>query len=158
MQKTLARSNSAEPASAGPQRLRLASEAGLSLVEMLVALVMVTIVSLGASQLVLSSAEIVRDAGYTTTASMLAMEKIEELQQLDYDDDLLAAGEYSDDEIPSFEDYTRQWTIEDDTPSAGLKRITVVVTSRWTNNSAPARTSRAITYRASAEYAAGIKP
>lgn len=146
------------PAAEAPRTSAVAAwtEAAFTLVDTLIALVLVMIVGLGAGQLVLGSVEVVRDSDFTTTASMLAMEKIEELRQLDFDDGELDAGDYSEDSVAGFPEFTRTWLIEDDQPRDGLKRITVTVSALWGSRGQP-RSASAVTYRAGTEYGASFQ-
>jgi Tfp pilus assembly protein PilV len=145
-----------DAAANNPRDFRVPDD-GFTIVETLIALLLILLVGLGSAQLVLGSVEAVRDSDFTTVASMLAMEKFEELRQHDFDDTDLIAGEYSESDIVGFPEFTRSWLIEDDAPSVGLKRITVTVTALWGNRGQP-RSASAVTYRASPAFAAGITP
>ena len=67
----------------------------------------------------------------TTTLTAAAVDKLEELRSLDYDNIGLTAVAPTDPQeepMPGNPDVSRMWTIETDFPYAGLKRITVVAT------------------------------
>ena len=120
---------------AGGERLRRISEPdqGFGLVEVLIAFAMTAIAFLAIGQTVVGSIALTKQSAFTTTATLLARQKIEELRGLPYDDSGLAAvspDAPQEDPVPDYPDMTRQWIIEDDLPYAGVKRITVTVSSR----------------------------
>ena len=108
-----------------------ADERGSSLIEVLVATLIFTIAFLNIAEMVIYSVAVTRNADMTTTLTAAAVDKLEELRSLDYDDAGLAAVAPTgpqEDPMPTNPDVARMWTIENDFPYAGLKRITVVST------------------------------
>lgn len=114
---------------------RAGERAGFSLVEVLVALFMATLVFLTTAQMVGFGLEANRAASDMTRASALAGDRLEELTQVAYQD-LTPGGSITAD-IGDFsdtfdvngdgrDDYTRRWEITD---LGGAKRIRVRVTS-----------------------------
>ncbi len=108
-----------------------ADEQGSSLIEVLVAVLIFTVAFLSIAEMVMYSIAVARNADMTTSLTAAAVDKLEELRSLDYDDVGLTAVAPTDpqeDPMPGNADVSRMWTIEDDFPYAGLKRITVVTT------------------------------
>ena len=106
-----------------------ADEQGSSLIEVLVAILIFTVAFLNIAEMVMYSIVVTRNADMTTTLTAAGVEKLEELRSLDYDDVGLTAVAPTgpqEDPMPGNADVSRMWTIEDDFPYAGLKRITVV--------------------------------
>lgn len=106
-----------------------ADERGSSLIEVLVATLIFTVAFLNIAELVMYSIIVARNADMTTTLTAAAVGKLEELRSLDYDDvglTAVAPGGPQEDPMPGNADVSRMWTIEDNFPYAGLKRITVV--------------------------------
>jgi type IV pilus assembly protein PilV len=103
---------------------RLASprgERGFSLVELLFAMILLSIGLLGVASVFPLGTRFVSAGKITSTAVALAGEKMEELQSMPANSLSLNEGTYSDDVAP----YTRSWTITDDTPMTGMKHIQV---------------------------------
>jgi len=108
-----------------------ADERGSSLIEVLVATLIFTVAFLNIAEMVMYSVTVTRNADMTTTLTAAAVDKLEELRSLDYDDvglTAVAPGGPQEDPMPTNPDVARMWIIEDNFPYAGLKRITVVAT------------------------------
>jgi len=77
--------------------MRTARDAGFSLIEVLVAMLIVTPAAIGAAGLVAIAARAVRDARMESTAVVLASQKLEQLRTLDWNaDDAGGGGSTSD--------------------------------------------------------------
>ncbi len=108
-----------------------ADERGTSLIEVLIATLIFTVAFLNIAEMVMYSIMVTRNADMTTTLTAAGVDKLEELRSLDYDDVLLnavAPGGPQEDPMPNNADVSRMWTIEDNFPYLGMKRITVVTT------------------------------
>ncbi len=106
-------------------------ERGTSLIEVLIATLIFTVAFLNIAEMVMYSIMVTRNADMTTTLTAAGVDKLEELRSLDYDDVLLnavAPGSPQEDPMPGNADVSRMWTIEDNFPYLGMKRITVVTT------------------------------
>lgn len=106
-----------------------ADERGSSLIEVLIATLIFTVAFLNIAEMVMYSIMVTRNADMTTTLTAAGVDKLEELRSLDYDDvglTAVAPGGPQEDPMPGNPDVSRMWTIEDNFPYAGLKRITVV--------------------------------
>jgi len=117
-----------------------ADERGSSLIEVLIATLIFTVAFLNIAEMVLYSIMVTRNADMTTTLTAAAVDKLEELRSLDYDDPGLAAvapGTPQEAPMPGNPDVSRMWTIELNFPYAGLKRITVVTTMMSTTFGLP---------------------
>ena len=109
------------------------AQRGFIFIEVLVASAIFIIAFMSISEMVLNSIKLAKNAEFTTTASMLAQQKLEELRALAYDDPGLTAvntGSPQEDPVVGYPDMSRLWIIEDDLPYAGVKRITVTVSAR----------------------------
>lgn len=108
-----------------------ADERGSSLIEVLIATLIFTVAFLNIAEMVMYSIMVTRNADMTTTLTAAGVDKLEELRSLDYDDvglTAVAPGGPQENPMPGNADVSRMWTIEDNFPYAGLKRITVVTT------------------------------
>lgn len=113
-----------------------ADEQGSSLIEVLIATLIFTVAFLNIAEMVMYSIMVTRNADMTTTLTAAGVEKLEEFRSLDYDDvglTAVAPGGPQENPMPGNPDVSRMWTIEDDFPYAGLKRITVVTTMMSTS-------------------------
>jgi prepilin-type N-terminal cleavage/methylation domain-containing protein len=100
-------------------------ERGFSLVELLFAMVLLSIGLLGVASIFPLGTRFVSAGKITSTAVALASEKMEELQSMPANSLSLNEGSYSEDVSP----YTRSWVITDDSPIVGMKQIRV--TTSW---------------------------
>jgi type IV pilus assembly protein PilV len=101
---------------------RLRNHKGFTLVEILVAMGILTIALLG---LVSVTVMVVKGNSFSktlTTATTLAKDKMEQLKNTGYDS--MAGGTDTAESV-----YTRTWTVANNSPAADMK--TVVVTVQW---------------------------
>ncbi len=106
---------------------RLCSMKGFTLMEVMVAMVILFIGLLG---LISATASIIQGNDISrqmTTAVSLAQEEMEILKRTSYPDGALGAGSHSDAGNPVGLIYTRTWTVTDNSPAADLKTIEVKV-------------------------------
>lgn len=102
----------------------LRNHKGFTLVEIMVAMFILTIALLG---LISVTVIVIKGNSFSktiTTATTLAKDKLEQLKNTDYDS--LAGGA---DTVESI--YTRTWTITNNSPAAGMKTIQVIVVWDW---------------------------
>jgi prepilin-type N-terminal cleavage/methylation domain-containing protein len=107
------------------RRSKVRCAAGFSLLELVFAMVLLSIGLLGIAAVFPLGTRFVNQGKITSTAVALSSEKMEELQSLPSTSLSLQAGTYSDEISP----YRRSWTITDDQPMAGMKHF--VVTTSW---------------------------
>ncbi len=123
------------------------SEDAFTLVEILVAIVILSVGLLSIASLVTTVIRGNAKSRRMTTAITLAQTKIEELKNLDYDDSKLedsntgnnssltstSSTDHSEADIDAEGGtggiYTRIWNVADDTPSTNMKTITVII--KW---------------------------
>lgn len=106
-------------------------EQGFTLVEILVAMVLILVALLGAAQLQIMTIFTNTASNERTTAITLAQDKLESLRTLPYSQ--LANSPFSD----TVGIYTRTWQVESDTPAQGMARVTVTVS--WKNKQVQAQ-------------------
>ena len=109
-------------------------ERGFSMVELLIAMVVMAIGLMGAAQMIPLAMAGVTQAGMRTRSVQIAQERLDDLVSKDYDASVLNAGTYSE----TVDNTTLDWTIADDSPVPGTKRIDLTVswvTARGTQNS-----------------------
>jgi type IV pilus assembly protein PilV len=100
---------------------------GFTLIEILIATVIITIVSLGATSLTVG---IMRGNSFSkrlTTAITLAQDRLEDVKRLGYANVGTAAGTQNYGSITNFSGYKRVVTIANDTPAAKMKTVNVTV-------------------------------
>ena len=120
-------------------RTHRGNERGISLIEVMVGVVLMTIGILGLAALSVTVAQANRGATNRSRADQVLHEKIEEFQTADYDeitngDDEITVGDIT---------FERTWTITDDTPMVGVKKVEIVGT--WDERGATFQ-SRRMTY------------
>ena len=128
------------------------SNTGFSLLEALVGLVLVIFVALGIASMQLLAVETSDAAQDTTELTMVAVDLLEHLASMPFDDPELAAGGsltasktgFSADPMPNAPSRYLRWQIVDD--SRRIKRLTVVVGER-DGRTADAREVQIGTYR-----------
>jgi prepilin-type N-terminal cleavage/methylation domain-containing protein len=94
---------------------------GFTLIEVLIAMAIFSIGILAVGTLQITSTNSNASARIQTEEYTWVVDRIERLTGLPYDDPDLTAGDHSVDQDP----YTVSWTVVDDTPVDGAKRITV---------------------------------
>ena len=104
------------------KRIPAPGSKGFSLIELIFALVFLGIGLLGVAAVFPLGTRFVNSSKITSTAVAFSREKIEELQTLSLSNPYLTEGSYSDEQGP----YNRAWTVTDDTPMAGMKKIQVI--------------------------------
>lgn len=139
-----------------PTRQRLSPEAGFTLVETVIALVIMMIVGLGAASLFVYSLTNNSGANDRELAKAVAQQRLERLRNVDFDDASLAATAGTTETVTSGDrNYTVLTTIVNNTPVAPntlvtLKTITIQVTPQtagpiWTRGSVMVMTQRSDT-------------
>lgn len=112
----------------------LKSERGISLVEIMIALMIVGFGLVMAMRALPESNRATTKSRNITKATNLAQQKIEQLSSLVPGDADLAAGTHSDPENPIDLHFQRSWVVTDDDPYTAMKRV--VVNVRYPTNSA----------------------
>ena len=112
----------------------VATEKGLSLIEVLVAMVVLSLGLLGLERVHIAAIQANTIASRLTQATTLAQDRAEQLMALPYNDAALAATTYTEPNPP--QGYTITWTV--DAPSAGIKTININVT--WKNKASQLKT------------------
>jgi prepilin-type N-terminal cleavage/methylation domain-containing protein len=100
---------------------------GFTLVEILVAVAILSGAMLAIALMSLTSYERVQRSGNKTTAMTSAKQRIEWLRSQDFDSPNLLEGTTTEELTASQEGYVRITKIEDDTPTEGVKRLTVTI-------------------------------
>jgi prepilin-type N-terminal cleavage/methylation domain-containing protein len=106
------------------KRTRPDSE-GFSLVEVMIAMTFLGIGLLAVAQMIPLGMAGVTQARLRTNAVQSAQQKVDELRAGDFSDAALTAGTYSETDGH----YTLDWTVTDDTPVPGVKRL--AMTASW---------------------------
>jgi type IV pilus modification protein PilV len=101
------------------KRARLKLQAGISLIEVMASMVILSIGLLGAAQMIPLALAGVSQAGVRTNAVQAAQQQLDSLKSQEYSSAALTAGTYSQ----TVDGYTLSWTIRDDNPVPGSKRI-----------------------------------
>lgn len=101
------------------------SQKGFSLIETMVAMVILGIGLLAVAQMIPLGLAGVTQAGLRTNAVQSAQQRLDELKVSDFTDAALDAGTYSETQG----NYTVSWTITDNDPVQASKRI--VMTASW---------------------------
>lgn len=97
---------------------------GFTLVEVLIALAIFSLGILAVGAMQITSTNTNTGARIHTEESTWVVDQIERMTALSYDDAVLDAGTQSVVQGP----YTISWTVVDDSPAAGAKRIAVTAT------------------------------
>ena len=106
----------------------LRNEQAMTLVELLVVCVVVGIAFMGLAGIFPLGMKNLSESRMRTVATDLAQQKMEELLRLRTTATDLTAGTHDDPDNPVRTTFNRSWTVTDDTPIAGMKRIVVTVT------------------------------
>lgn len=100
---------------------------GFTLIEILVAVAIMTGAMLAVSTMSLTSYERVARSGHTTSALTSAQQRMEWLRSQAYDSPALIEGTTTEVLSGSLEGYTRATIVRDDTPTGGVKELTITV-------------------------------
>ena len=109
-------------------------ESGLTLAEVLVAMVVFTVGALGLGAVIPMGMNRVTDSASDTRASALAANRCENILETPYDDPDLDPGTHVDPANPYEGLYNIEWTVEENQPLDACKRVTVVVRHSSRNN------------------------
>lgn len=126
----------------------LHTEAGLTLIEVLVAVVVFTVGALALVALVPTGMKKVTSSESDTRASALAAERSEQLLITPFDDPDLDSGAHTSDQNPHDGKYDVKWSVEDNQPVTECKRVTVTV-HRAVNNKVLAKLVLVVPHSAS---------
>jgi len=121
----------------------VATEKGLSLIEVLVAMVVLSLGLLGLERVHIAAIRANTIASRLTQATTLAQDRAEQLMALPYNDaalaDTTAPGTFTTYTEPNPpQGYTITWKVDTDVPSAGIKTINIDVT--WKNKASQLKT------------------
>jgi type IV pilus assembly protein PilV len=111
------------------RRLRTHCAKGFTLVETMIALVVLSLGVLALASLMPMGTKKISNSASRTRASELAATLAERLLSTPYADSALVAGSHTDDESPYEGQYYLSWSVEDDQPISACKRVTVY--ARW---------------------------
>jgi len=109
---------------------RRSSAAGFTLIEVMVALVIISVGLMTLVGLIPLGSRQVASTTQRSRASQLASSRAERLLITPYSDEDLVPGSHSDDENPLEGEYWVTWVVEDDQPIAGCKRVVVRTSAR----------------------------
>jgi prepilin-type N-terminal cleavage/methylation domain-containing protein len=105
----------------------LKSQKGITLIEIMIAVLIFGVGISLAIRTVPESSVITTRGRNITIATNLAAEKVEELMSVSWGDADLNAGTHNDADNPIDFHYTRSWDVTDDVPMVGMKRVSVTV-------------------------------
>jgi prepilin-type N-terminal cleavage/methylation domain-containing protein len=111
-------------------RAKLKTENGFTIIEVLIAITVLTIGILAVSSMQVYAIRSNAFASHQTQGTTMALDRLEKLMSLSYDDSDLAAGNHTDPSPPS--EFSIAWDVEDNTPLDNAKRVKVTV--RWTDH------------------------
>jgi len=111
-------------------------EKGLTLLEVLVAMVVLSLGLLALAKMQITAIQVNAISGRLTQGTAIAQDKVEQLMALPYADakldDQTPVGEFTTyTETRPAQGYTITWTVDQDTPAVGVKTINLKVT--WSN-------------------------
>jgi type II secretory pathway pseudopilin PulG len=98
-------------------------EGGFSLIEVMIAVTFLGVGLLAIAQLIPMGLAGVNQARVRTNAVQAAQGRLDGFRAADFDSTVLLAGDYSEDDGR----FTFDWTIADDQPLAGMKRVDLTV-------------------------------
>jgi prepilin-type N-terminal cleavage/methylation domain-containing protein len=96
---------------------------GFSLLEVMIALIIGSIGLSAIARVFSAGGRSLGNSKRMTEATLAGQEKIEQLKALSLSDAALAAGNHQDTTSASGATYVRLWTVQDNTPISGMKRI-----------------------------------
>ena len=106
---------------------RIGRDAGFTLVEMMVALVLFGVGVMALAQSLPNGLSVRDKARRMTVATNLAQETVEQLRNLPFNDASLAAGQHTHPDNPVDGAYRCRWVVQDGIPVPDMKRIVVTV-------------------------------
>ena len=112
------------------QDIRRKGQKGFTLLEFLIAVMVLSVGLLGMASLTGAMINFNRTAYNSTKAVTLAEEKMEELRNRNYQSLTSLSSSYDSDSI-----FTRTWTLTADVPDDNMTTIEVTVTWSWKGNS-----------------------
>ncbi len=122
-----------------PRRHLRKRSRGFSLVEVMIAITFLGIGLLGIAQLVPMGLGTITQARVRTNAIQAAQQRMDDIRSADFSSADLTAGTYTE----TIGNYTLSWTITDDSPVPGSKRI--AMTAAWQHLTGT-KTARLVTY------------
>jgi Tfp pilus assembly protein PilV len=105
----------------------LRSQRGIGLIEIIVAMLVFAIGITAALRTLPTSNRATSHARNLTIATNLAQEQLERLMGSPFTDAALSAGGHVDPNNPLENHFTRSWSVADNSPVSGMKRIDVTV-------------------------------
>lgn len=105
------------------------NERGFTLIEVMVACALISVALVGMAGAMTTAYGTIDKSGEQTTASTLAMQRMEFLRNQAFASSNLAAGSVTETLTGTYAGYTRITMIADNTPRAGVKRLTVQASS-----------------------------
>lgn len=100
---------------------------GFSLLEVVIAIVIAGLGLTALARVFAMGGRGLGDAKHMTEATLAGEERLEQLKAFDLDDPLLTAGAHRDTAAVAGASYVRIWTVQDDVPLAGMKRVRMQV-------------------------------
>ena len=110
-----------------PRRRQPSASAGFTLIELFIALAVFSVGVLTLAVIIPTGAKKSDKSGQQSRASEFSAQEAEELLDATYTDDVLTSGTHTDPENPYLVQYYVEWVVEDNTPIANCKRITIKV-------------------------------
>jgi prepilin-type N-terminal cleavage/methylation domain-containing protein len=123
----------------------LAKEQGFTLVELLVSIVILAVGIIGIMSLFPQSYKHIGNAGHVSTMNHIGQMKLDQLKTLTYAHSDLLAGLHT----TTYDNYTLYWTVSDNQPIAGMKRIRLEIGHQlYDVNGTPLSSKEAMNQRA----------
>jgi type IV pilus assembly protein PilV len=109
-------------------RTALENDRGFSMIEIMVALVLFAVGIVALMQIQPQATRVTGRSQQISKATAFAQEEIERLSALEITHADLTAGAHDDPDNPLEGVFVRQWTVTDNKPMAGMKKVDVEVT------------------------------
>ena len=113
-------------------KAELRSEKGFTILEVFIAITVLSIGILAVASMQVSAMWGNNFAGRQTEGTTIALDRMEKLMSLSYQDPDLSSGNHIDPDPPS--GYSVVWNVQDDTPLNNAKRVNVTV--KWASHGA----------------------